>query len=165
MDRGFFRQKLRYLGQATLAALTLSLVLAVENSLANVAIITAIASSAFIIFMTPHSSMARPRRVVGGHFVGVLIGLAFAGMLDLIGESLTTTVVIDVFAAVAVGLSMLSMAATDTEHPAAAGTVLGLVLGEDVLSSATLVLADAVILSVARTVFGRLLIDLTSRPE
>ncbi len=165
MDRGFFRQKLRYLGQATLAALTLSLVLAVENSLANVAIITAIASSAFIIFMTPHSSMARPRRVVGGHFVGVPIGLAFAGMLDLIGESLTTTVVIDVFAAVAVGLSMLSMAATDTEHPAAAGTVLGLVLGEDVLSSAALVLAAAVILSVARTVFGRLLIDLTSRPE
>ncbi len=89
------------------------------------AIITAIASSAFIIFMTPHSSMARPRRVVGGHFVGVLIGLAFAGMLDLIGESLTTTVVIDVFAAVAVGLSMLSMAATDTEHPAAAAPCWG----------------------------------------
>jgi CBS-domain-containing membrane protein len=165
MDRGFFRQKLRYLGQATLAALTLSLVLAVEDSLANVAIITAIASSAFIIFMTPHSSMAGPRRVVGGHLVGVLIGLAFAGMLDLLGESLTTTVVIDVFAAVAVGVSMLSMAATDTEHPAAAGTVLGLVLGEDVLGSAALVLTAAVILSVARAVFGRLLIDLTSRPE
>ena len=43
--------------------------------------------------------------------------------------------------------------------------MLGLVLGEDVLSSAALVLAAAVILSVARTVFGRLLIDLTSRPE
>ena len=70
LDQNFLRQKRRYAAQAVLAALTLGVVLAIVETLANVAIITAIASSAVIVFMTPHSTMARPRRVIGGHFVG-----------------------------------------------------------------------------------------------
>ena len=165
IDRYFLRQKQLYLAQAVLAALTLSIVIAIEDTLTNAAILTAIASSTFIIFMTPSSAMAGPRRVIGGHLVGVCVGLAFAGLIDVLGHSLATNLVTNVFAAIAVGASMLLMAPTDTEHPRAAGTVLGLILGANVLNSAALVLIAAILLSVARALLGRWLIDLARTHE
>ncbi len=110
--------------------------------------------------MTPHSTMARPRRVIGGHFVGATIGLVVAGILDIAGASFATVIVTDIFAATAVGTSMLVMAATETEHPPAAGTVLGLIIGTNVIANSVLVLIAATCISLARILFGRWLINL-----
>ena len=165
LDQKFLRQKRRYVAQAFLAAFTLAVVLAVLETLTNVAIITAIASSAFIVFMTPHSTMARPRRVVGGHFVGAAIGLVVAAILDVSGKSFATTIMTDIFAAGAVETSMLVMAATDTEHPPAAGTVLGTILGTNVVGNAGLVLVAAACISLARVLFGRWMINLADDKE
>ena len=161
LDRHFLRRKQRYLAQATLAAIALGAVLAIEDSLTNAAIVTAIASSAFIIFMTPASNMAGPRRVMGGHAVGIVIGLTGSLILhDVLGEPYGSSLVTDIGAAVGVGVSMLVMAATDTEHPPAAGTVLGLTLAPDPLSSGLLVIAAAFALSAIRNLCRRWLIDL-----
>ena len=124
LDRRFLRRPPQYFVQAVLAALTLSALVAVEDALTNAATVTAIASSAFIIFMAPHSSMAGPRRVLGGHAIGLIVGLpAFMLADEVLGG---TILALDLVAAAGVGISMLVMAATDTEHPPAAGTVLGL---------------------------------------
>ena len=158
LDRRFLRRPHRYLVQATLAALTLGVLVAVEDALTNAATVTAIASSAFIVFMAPHSSMAGPRRVLGGHAIGLIIGLPAFLLADRVFGD--TGLARDLTAAAAVGISMLVMAATDTEHPPAAGTVLGLVLASDPLRPAVMVILAALALSTARHVFGRWMIDL-----
>jgi CBS-domain-containing membrane protein len=161
LDRHFLRRKERYLLQAALAAVALAAVLAVESALSSAAVVTAVASSALIIFTVPHSRMSRPRRVLGGHAVAIVIGLLAAALLhEGLGEPYETNLVTGIAAALAVGVSMLVMAATDTEHPPAAGTVLGLTLAPDPLGSGLLVIAAAAALSAVRTLCRRWLIDL-----
>jgi CBS-domain-containing membrane protein len=130
---------------------------AFEDLLANAATATAIASSAFIIFMAPHAAMSGPRRVLGGHAVGLTVGMA----AYLLTQNVFTTVIAtDLTAAAAVGLSMLVMAGTDTEHPPAAGTVLSLVLADEVVDPALAIIVAAVALTLARQFFRRWMIDL-----
>jgi CBS-domain-containing membrane protein len=102
--------------------------------------------------------MAGPRRVLGGHAIGLIIGLPAFLLADRVFGD--TGLARDLTAAAAVGISMLVMAATDTEHPPAAGTVLGLVLASDPLRPAVMVILAALALSMARHVFGRWMIDL-----
>jgi SAM-dependent methyltransferase len=162
IDRHFRRRWQRYLLQAGLAAATLAAVVALEETLTNAAIVTAIASSAVIIFISPHSRMSSPRRVLGGHLIAILVGLVIGAIVhDWAGEPFASSLVTDVAAAVGVGVVMLLMAATDTEHPPAAGTVLGLVLAPNPLSNGLLVIAAALALTGVRTVFRPWLIDLS----
>jgi len=155
------RQKERYLAQAALAAVALAVVLAIESTLSHVAIVTAVASSAVIIFTVPHSRQSAPRRVLGGHAVAIVVGLAAAAIIhEALGEPYEATLPTGIAASIAVGASMLIMAATDTEHPPAAGTVLGLTLAPDPLSSGLVVILAAAALSAIRNLCRRWLIDL-----
>ena len=68
-----FRQHWRnYLLQCGLSTLALLLVLLVMDVVLQAAIVVAIASSAFIVFIMPHSKASRPLRVIGGHVVATL---------------------------------------------------------------------------------------------
>ena len=58
----------------------------------------------------------------------------------------------DLMAVASVGLSIFVMVVTDTEHPPAAGTALGLVVGGWSLSAVLFVLIGAVMLSLANMV-------------
>ena len=90
----------------------------------------AIASTAFVLFITPHSDNAEPRHVLGGRLSALVIGSLMALVVDssVIGDWLADyDAAFVVYAAVGVGLTMFVMAATDTEHPPAAGTALGVV--------------------------------------
>jgi hypothetical protein len=146
-----------------LASTTLGLVLLIESRITNVAVITAIASSAFVVFTRPGARMTIVRRVLGGHIVGVLVGLLAVVLLQL-GQQGTGTLTgtTGSIAAVAVGVSMLAMAITDTEHPPAAGTVLGLIIGADPLRSAALVMGAAIFLCSVRSLLRRWLTDLAA---
>lgn len=120
-----------YLFQCFLASVALLLVLWLEGAhLARAVIIAAIGSTTFILFVTPHSRSAVPRRVIGGHLIGLVIGgtLAAFGATEA-GRRLLLEVpfLFDVEAALAVGLSAFVMAVTNTEHAPAAGTALGMV--------------------------------------
>jgi hypothetical protein len=160
-DGRFFARKGRYLAQALLAAITLAVVLTSQDTLANAVVVTAIASSAYLVFFTPHSEMSGARRVMGGHAIGVALGLVCGiGLHDVFGISYSANLTADVGAAIAVGAGMLLMAATDTEHPPAAGTILALALLPAPVRAAALLLAASAMLCCIRFALKRWLIDL-----
>ena len=56
------------------------LILLVVDVVLQAAIVVAIASSAFIVFVIPHSTASSPQRVIGGHVVAVIVGTAFSAL-------------------------------------------------------------------------------------
>ena len=105
----------------------------------------------------PNSVAVTPRRVVGGHVVAVVVGGAFSPVAGLPGES---TYLVNVMAALPVGLSILVMVSTDTEHPPAAGTALGLVIYGWSPSAVFFILSSVIVLSLLRVVLRPRLINL-----
>ena len=106
----------------------LAVLLFVDN-LSQAALAAGLGSSVVILFLHPSRHSASPRALIGGHGLGLLLGSAFAVLLfaspvETFLEDLSP--VRDLSLAVSVGLLILGMAITDTEHPPAAGTVLGM---------------------------------------
>ena len=129
IDPKFSRLSRRYALQAVLATLAMLVVLLFVDSLSQAAIAAALGSSVIILFVHPSGQAASPRALIGGHGLGLLLGSAFAVLLfaspvETFLEDLSP--VRDLGLAISVGLLMLGMAITDTEHPPAAGTVLGM---------------------------------------
>ncbi|MBM3939478.1 MAG: HPP family protein [SAR202 cluster bacterium] len=125
----------RYLAQTDVAVALLFAVLWVETYFTSVAevrglLLAVIASTAFVLFALPENRTAHPRNALGGHAVGLLVGASFAlvsdGALSL-DRAVNADILFVLSAAASVGLSMLLMVATNTEHPPAAGTALGIV--------------------------------------
>ena len=153
-----------YIFQCSLAFFALLIVLLVEEvGLDRVVMIAAIGSTSFVLFVTPHSSTANPRHVIGGHLVALLVGSAFAVFSGTpVGQNLLTQVplVLDVEAALAVALSIFLMAATDTEHAPAAGTALGVVVHGFGWGLILFVVSSAIMLSFVHTMLRPRLRDL-----
>ena len=141
-----------YLVQATLASLALFAILFIEQGVSAGIIVVTIASSTATVFVVPHSIASSPQRVVGGHVVSVVVGLVLWGGLQLFtGDANTASnFQIDVFGAAAVGLAVLVMATTNTEHPPAAGTAFGIIVGGFSFTFIAFILSAAVILSLLR---------------
>jgi CBS-domain-containing membrane protein len=136
-----------YLWQCSCATVAVLVVLLVLN-LQQAVVISSIGATTFIVFIRPNNPFATPRSIVGGHLVGVLVGSTFA--LIPHPTSLATAVVY----ALAVGSALFLMAVTDTEHPPAAGTALGILLAGNAWWRAGIaILTSAVLLSL----FHRLL--------
>ena len=143
-----------YLLQCGLSTLALLMVLLVVDVVLQAAIVVAIASSAFIVFIMPHSKASIPRRVIGGHLVAIVVAAALATLyqLPVLGELVHGSHLAgDLIAVASVGLSILFMVLTRTEHAPAAGTALGLVVGGWAPSAVLFVLLGAVMLSTAHT--------------
>lgn len=141
-----------YVFQAGLASLALLAILLIEQGVSNGIIVVTIASSTATVFVVPHSIAASPRRVIGGHVVSLLVGLALWGVLQLFtgDANNASNTQIDIFGALAVGLSVLMMATTNTEHPPAAGTAFGVIIVGLSFTFTAFILSAAVILSLVR---------------
>ena len=129
LDPQFRRSHKNYLIQVALATVAIFVVLLLVDSLSDAALAAGLGSSALIIFLNPSNRSASSRSLIGGHFLGVLIGLGFSLLLFSTppGDFLTSSTVLRVgILAASMGILMLAMSTTDTEHPPAAGTVLGL---------------------------------------
>jgi len=129
----------------------------------RVVMIAAIGSTSFVLFVTPHSSTANPRHVIGGHLVALVVGSAFAVFSGTpVGQNLLAQIplVLDVEAALAVALSIFLMAATDTEHAPAAGTALGVVVHGFGWGLILFVVSSAIMLSFVHTMLRPRLRDL-----
>ena len=70
IDPGIVRRPASYLLQCGLATVALFLILLLQDVVLRAAIIAAVASTAFIVFVVPDSVAASPRKVIGGHLVG-----------------------------------------------------------------------------------------------
>jgi CBS-domain-containing membrane protein len=163
LDSKVKRQLPRYLWQCGLATGVLMVVFSIEDMLVHAALFAAIGSTTFVLFVTPSSPTATPRRVIGGHAVGVAVGGALALLLrSAPGLALQSEApyVLDLAAALSVGLAIFVMAATDTEHAPAAGTSLGLVLAGWHLPIVIFMLSAAAILSAIHHLLGHRLKDL-----
>lgn len=114
-----------------------------------------IGSTIFIVFAMPKSVTAKPRNVIGGHSVGLIFG----SLCALIPHpSFLHSIVVY---SLAVGLSILIMVITNTEHPPASGTALGVVMKGFSPNVAIAVITSAIILSLIHHFFKRYLRDLT----
>ena len=128
-DPGFVSAPLRFGLQTVLATLVMLAILTFVDSLSTAAIAAGLASSVVGIFIGPSNRTARVRSVVGGHIVALALGSIFSVFLFL---GPTDMLLIDhvhlrnIVYALAVGGAMLLMAITNTEHPPAAGTALGM---------------------------------------
>ena len=134
----------------------------VMDVVVRAAIVVAIASSVFIVFVMPHSRASIPRRVIGGHVVAVIVASGFAlfHLTPVGGFAAESHLASDLMAAATVGLTILIMVSTNTEHPPAAGTVLGLAIEGWALSAVFFVLLGAVMLSVVHAFLRPRLINL-----
>ncbi len=110
-----------YVFQSALATVTILMALVALRQ-QNLLVAASLAATAFTIFAMPGSVSARTRNVVGGHMVGLAFGCLFASWA--LGGELWQ----DGMYALAVGCSIFVMAITNTEHPPAAGTALGVVI-------------------------------------
>ena len=148
------RHALNYAFQPVLATLALLTILLVGDVVLNAAIVDAMASTVFTIFVVPDSIASTPRRVVGGHTAGVVAGSAVAAVVTVLeipmaADSARGALLVTV-AALTVGLSMVLMVLTNTEHPPAAGAALGLVIHDWSLWSVGVIIVSAVALSILR---------------
>ena len=129
IDRQFPRNRQRYLIQSGQAALGMLAILVFVDSLSDAALAAGLGSSVVIVFIHPSSHAAQARSVIGGHGLAILVGSALSLVLfaaPVAGFLEDKILVKDLSLALSVGVLIMMMAATDTEHPPAAGTVLGL---------------------------------------
>lgn len=139
-----------YALQSLLAVLALMAILYFLDILTHAAIVAALGASAFIIFAMPRSVTAQPRNVIGGHIMGLIAGSLCFFTLLYPPLGISERFLHLCAAALSVGLALLLMVITDTEHPPAAATALGIVAYGWSLWTAVFVLIFAIALSVAR---------------
>ena len=163
LDRNFRQRLPKYLFQCGLATLALIIILLIQDAVLRAAIVVAIASTVFIVFIIPDSVAATPRKVIGGHVVAVIIGSILFAILSIPAIDVVvkdSSYIIDLIAALSVGLSILLMVMTDTEHPPAAGTALGLIIPGWSWSAVVFIICGALILSMMRLVLRPKLVNL-----
>ena len=161
-DTKFAKNKARYIFQCLLATVSVLVVLIILDAIHNAAVIASLGASAFIVFAFPRTRSSRARIVIGGYVVGAVVGAGchLLGRLDLAAHPVLQRYLLIASAALAVGLAVLLMTVTNTEHPPAAGIALGLVLGECSVRTVSVVLVGIVVLCMLRWVLRRWLIDL-----
>lgn len=128
-DPGFAKYPWAFAFQAGLATMVMLAILTFVDSLSSAAIAAGLASSVVGTFIGPNNRTASIRSVMGGHGVALLLGMVFSLILFFgpVDTFLSDAGVLRNFSyAFAVGAAMLLMAITNTEHPPAAGTALGM---------------------------------------
>jgi CBS-domain-containing membrane protein len=124
-------------------------------SLQHAIIIASIGATAFIVFMMPDNITAQARNVVGGQLVGLFFGFLFSLFPQ---PALIYSIIVY---SVAVGASIFTMVVTDTEHPPAAGTALGVAITGISLDVFIEVVMSIILLSLIHRFFKPYMRDLT----
>lgn len=143
-----------YVLQCILATTVIYLIL-MFLSLQNAVVIASLGASTFIVFAMPKQITAEPRHLIGGHLIGLVCGSLF--YLIPTPEFITPLMIY----ALAVGLSIFIMVVTNTEHPPASGTALGVAMNGFSWDVAFAVIVSVIALSFIHVVFKRYLEDLT----
>ncbi len=68
--------------------MALLMVLLVVDVALRAAIVVAIAGSAFVVFVMPHSTAASPKNVIGGHVVAIVVSsmLSLLYLIPMVGD-------------------------------------------------------------------------------
>jgi len=161
-DPHFKKSPRPYIIQSLLALVTFFIVLLFVETVTQVVIVAALGASTFIVFSMPHTMTASPRRLIGGHAVGLISGsvchfLFVDGLSVNINDS---TILLALTLACAIALSMFLMSITNTEHPPAAATSIGLLMAGWSWSPILFVLLFACLLAAIHYFLRRFLVNL-----
>jgi CBS-domain-containing membrane protein len=143
-----------YVLQSLLATLSVFIVL-YFLSLQHAIIIASIGATAFIVFAMPDNITAQARNVIGGQLVGLFFGFLFSLFPQ---PALIYSIIVY---SLAVGASIFTMVVTDTEHPPAAGTALGVAITGISLGVFIAVVMSIILLSLIHRFFKPYMRDLT----
>lgn len=137
IDEKFKKLWKYYIWQSFLAAVALFIILLVLDK-QKIVVISAMGATAFIVFAMPNAVSAHSRNVIGGHLVGLILGMIFF------------FVEIPYFFEfpLVVGIAIFIMAALDVEHPPAVGTALAVLINEVSTDVSFIIMATALILSI-----------------
>ncbi|MFC2031754.1 HPP family protein [Chloroflexota bacterium] len=163
IDESFTRAPQKYIIQSLLATVVVVIIIYFVEFLTHEAIVAALGASTFIVFIMPHSINAQPRRLIGGHIVGLICGLIcyYAFLTGSLNELTKNWEFVRWFAyALAVGLSIFLMAITNIEHPPAASTALGIAAHEWSYQTIIFILLCAICLALVRRLLSGYLKDL-----
>ena len=163
IDPQFRSQPRRYFVQGGLATIGMFAVLLFVDSFSDAALVAALGASVVIIFVHPTSKLGAPRALVGGHLLGLLVGsvfslILFAPPVSVLLEGMSA--LRDLALAASVGAVIVLMAITDTEHPPAGGTVLGMSTRVFDPSIFAIIIGAVIVLAVTKRVLRRYLRDL-----
>jgi CBS-domain-containing membrane protein len=152
-DKSLIKHPKNYIWQSFLALITMLVLMSFVEFFTQTAIVAALGASTFIVFAMPWSITAAPRRLIGGHVVGIICGLLcyyifIGGPLEELSKS--HDIIVWFAYALSVSLSLFMMAVTNTEHPPAAATALGIVAYGCSWQTVVFVISFAVGLSIVK---------------
>lgn len=131
IDKKYKGHKLQYAIQAALAGLVVATVLMLFDVVDHPAIIAAFGSSVFLAFVLPHNDFSRPRRLIGGYIIGILVGCLSHIIAVLPTSSFMAELIFHIIAgSIAVAVAMFLMTIFEVEHAPAAGIALGFAINE-----------------------------------
>ena len=162
IDPKFVRNRRRYIYQCCAVGITMVFVLLLLDMVYQAVLIAALASSSMVAFAAPNMRASRPRCLLGGYLVGVLVGSVISLLVSFVtGLNLLDERYIRLLAgALATGLSMFVMVTTDTEHPPAAALALGFVLNEWDLMTVLGVMSGVTLIVIIKEALRGRLVDL-----
>ena len=152
IDPVFFKKRSRYFFQSILASTALLIVLIIGDNFAQGAIIAGIAGTTALISFAPHSYAANTRRVVGGHFLSVLVGSLSIFLLSLfsVDYNSASELIIYLNSSISIGILIILMGVLNCEHAPSAGCLLGLTYGGVDVNSVAFIMSSAIVLSLIR---------------
>ena len=163
-DRKLKKYFPNYILQSLLATIALTIILYFENIFTNTAVIASLGATTFIIFAMPKYETAQPRRVIGGHIFGIIVGIFCSYLYSHIQNEnnffLSQEMLKILIPSLSVGLSIFFMVITNTEHPPAAGTALGIVVQGWSYSTILVILITISLLSLTKYLLKPWLKDL-----
>lgn len=160
IDKKFKANKARYFLQCLIATVPIIIILIVLNNMFKVVIIASFGATAFLIFTMPHLRTSQGRSVLGGYFIGIVLGILSYHLASVIFFYSGHLWIYQVMGGVVIGLSILIMTMTNTEHPPAAGLALGLVLQGYNIISVIVIFAAVIVIMVVKYLLRNWLINL-----
>ena len=127
------------------------------------AVLGSLGASSFIAFAMPEAQVSRPRFLIGGYIVGIIVGTVFFFLSQFLLSAnldISEDVALPMLAAAAVGFSIFVMVVFDLEHPPASGLALGLVINEWSIRTLVVVLCGIMLLSGLKSILRPMLKNL-----
>ena len=160
IDQRFKENKAHYFLQCLMATAAVMLILLTIDTMFKEVMIASFGATAFSIFAMPHLRTSQGRSVMGGYAIGIVLGVVFNLLAEYFRAKFGWHFTYDVMGAAAVGLALLLMTMTNSEHPPAAGLALGLVLQGFQFSSIAIIYGSVMVLLLIKHLLRGWLINL-----
>lgn len=154
IDPKFKKNMLQYILQCIFAMIIIFILLFIIDTISNMTVIASLGASTFIALTMPHTNSSRSRYLIGGYAIGIICGVLMSYInsgLILINVNVLGRSPHIITCALAVGLAIFLMTATNLEHPPAAALAMGLVVDTNVLITAFAAFISIIIISCIKT--------------